>query len=204
MNEPLWVNVIRCCHSQEPVFTARNMLISLFVRYVKCGSQAHTRAPIHTTKREKFRDWKKSGRIVRKAWINTLLPHHLPISFLKQLEFSHSEEQPPPFTGESTASSNALLLKEIHSIRFIILHKCIQSFAREDKIYCIIYYNSVGSTEQIYFYKCQHKRSNMTEISYSHLHWCEWDGTFHHFLSGELLASAHNVSQVVQREPSCL
>ncbi|XP_078282063.1 uncharacterized protein LOC144608309 [Rhinoraja longicauda] len=35
--------------------------------YVKCGSQAHTRAPIHTNKRDKFRDWKKSGRIVRKA-----------------------------------------------------------------------------------------------------------------------------------------
>ncbi|XP_059850481.1 uncharacterized protein LOC132407666 isoform X5 [Hypanus sabinus] len=35
--------------------------------YVKCGSPVHSRPPIHSTKQEKLRDWKKSGRIVRKA-----------------------------------------------------------------------------------------------------------------------------------------
>ncbi|GCB64527.1 hypothetical protein scyTo_0013351 [Scyliorhinus torazame] len=35
--------------------------------HVKSGSLARSRSPIRYMKREKFRDWKKSGRIVRKA-----------------------------------------------------------------------------------------------------------------------------------------
>ncbi|GCC31567.1 hypothetical protein chiPu_0010026 [Chiloscyllium punctatum] len=34
---------------------------------VKSGSLTHSRSLNRYTKREKFRDWKKSGRIVRKA-----------------------------------------------------------------------------------------------------------------------------------------